>query len=103
MSDDSLPAVWSSDQPTGRTTVVAAVDAALAEDRVSRHKERRVRIACVLALAVLCPALLWFAAHGRTPLVRGGYALMAAGTAVMVFAEWMYLVWSREGLPGTAN
>ena len=31
------------------------------------------------------------------------YALMAAGTAVLVFAEWMYLDWSRQALPGPAD
>ena len=103
MSDDSLPALWTSDQPSSKLMVIAAVNAALIEDRTRRDKERWVRIVCVLAVAVLCPVLLWCAAYGKTPLVRAGYALMAAGAAVMVFAEWMYLAWSREGLPGSAN
>jgi hypothetical protein len=52
---------------------------------------------------LLLPVLLWSAAHGVTPLVRGAYALMAAGGAVIVFAEWSYLEWSRQALPGPAD
>jgi hypothetical protein len=62
-----------------------------------------VRIAFVIALCLLCPATLWCAAYGKTPLVRGAYALMGAGTAVAVFAEWLYLSWSRQALPGPAD
>jgi hypothetical protein len=43
---------------------------------------------------------VWCAAFGATPLVRGGYALMAVGTAMMIFAEWVFLAWSRQALPG---
>jgi len=103
MSDDSLRAVWVSGQPIDKASVMAAVHTALTEDRAVREKERWVRIASVLAVAVLCPGLLWCAAFGLTPLVRGGYALMAAGTAVLVFAEWTYLDWSRQALPGPAD
>jgi hypothetical protein len=38
--------------------------------------------------------------HGITPLVRGGYALMAAGAAILVYAEWTYLEWFQQGRPG---
>ena len=103
MSDDALPAVWIADSPMPNSTVLTAIDAALNEDRADREKERAIRIASALALALLCPALLWFAAYGATPLVRGGYALIAAGTAVLVFAEWAYLAWSRQALPGPAD
>ena len=51
----------------------------------------------------MCPVLLWAAAHGKTPLVRGGYALMALGAGLAVFAEWMYLSWSRQALPGPVD
>lgn len=103
MSDDSLPAVWTADSPPQNNTVLTAMNAVLNEDRTCREKERAIRIASVLALALLCPALLWCAAYGTTPLVRGGYALMAAGTAVLVSAEWIYLAWSRQALPGPAD
>jgi len=46
---------------------------------------------------------LWLAAYGKTPLVRGAYALMGAGTAVAMFADWMYLTWSRHAIPGPAD
>ena len=103
MNDDSLPALWIADPPVQKNTVLTAINAALNEDRACREKERAIRIASVLALALLCPALLWYAAYGATPLVRGGYALMAAGTAVLVSTEWIYLAWSRQALPGPAD
>ena len=103
MNDDALPAVWIADPPIQKDTVLTAINAVLDEDRACRGKERSIRVASVLALALLCPALLWCAAYGITPLVRGGYALMAAGTAVLVSTEWIYLAWSRQTLPGPAD
>jgi hypothetical protein len=103
MSDDSLPAVWIADPPIQKNTVLTAINAVLNEDRACREKERAIRIGSLLALALLCPALLWCAAYGTTPLVRGGYALMAAGAAVLVSTEWIYLAWSRQALPGPAD
>jgi hypothetical protein len=92
-----------SDRPVARETVMSAVEAALRQDRAGRDKERRIRTVSVLALAVLFPVLVWCAAHGITPLVRGGYALMAAGAAILVYAEWTYLEWFRQALPGPAD
>ena len=103
MNDDSLPAVWIADAPIQKNTVLMAMNAVLSEDRACRDKERAIRIASVLVLALLCPALLWCAAYGTTPLVRGGYALMAVGSAVLVSTEWIYLAWSRQALPGPAD
>ena len=103
MSDDSLPAVWIADPAMQKNTVLTAINAVLNEDYACREKERAIRIASVLALALLCPALLWCAAYGTTPLVRGGYALMAAGTAILVSTEWIHLAWSRQALPGPAD
>ena len=103
MNDDSLPAVWIAEPPIQKDTVLMAMNAVLSEDRACREKERAIKVASVLALALLCPALLWCAAYGTTPLVRGAYALMAAGTAVLVSTEWIYLAWSRQSLPGPAD
>ena len=100
MNDDVLPAIWMSDPPVDKEQVMIAMNAVLDEDRAVRVKERGIRIASVLVLALLCPALMWGAAFGVTPLVRGGYALMAVGAAVLVATEWMYLTWSRQALPG---
>jgi len=82
---------------------MTAMNAVLNEDRALRDKDRGTRIAAGLALALLCPALLWCAAYGIAPLVRGGYALMAAGTAILVSTGWMYAAWSRQALPGPAD
>ena len=66
------------------------MNAVLDEDRAARDKDRRTHIAAGSVLALLCPALLWCAAYGITPLVRGGYALMATGTAILVSTGWRY-------------
>jgi hypothetical protein len=103
MNDDALPAIWTSDSPVDKEAVMSAMNAVLDEDRAVRDKDRRIRVAFLLALAVLCPVLVWGAAYGISPLVRGGYGLMAVGTALLVATEWMYLAWSREALPGPAD
>ena len=103
MNDESLPAIWTADSPVEQEAVMSTMNAVLNEDRAVRDKDRRVRIAGFLALAVLCPVLVWGAAYGISPLVRGGYGLMAVGTALLVATEWMYLTWSREALPGPAD
>jgi hypothetical protein len=100
MNDDALPAIWTSDSPVNKEAVMSAM---LDEDRALRDKDLRIRIAFALALAVLCPVLVWGAAYGISPLVRGGYGLMAVGTALLVATEWMYLTWSRQALPGPAD
>jgi hypothetical protein len=103
MSQDPLPAVWISDPPPGRDAVMTVMNAVLDEDRAAHAKDRGAAIAGGLALALFCPALLWCAAYGIAPLVRGGYALMAVGTAILVSTGWMYSAWSRQALPGPAD
>jgi len=103
LSDDTLTAMWRSDRTVDKQTVMTAVDAVLREDRAARDKERRIRLVAAIVLALLCPLLLWGAVYGVTPLVRGGYALMAAGSAILVYAEWTYLDWLRQARPGPAD
>lgn len=105
MSDDasSLRAVWMSDPSVKADDVMSAVGRVLDKDRAARASERQVRIGGVLAMALLMPALIWAAAYGVTPLVRGAYALMAVGCAAMIAAEWAYLEWSRRAMPGPAD
>jgi hypothetical protein len=100
MTNDTLRAVWRSDEPVQKEILMTTLDAVLEEDRADQQRERWLRLGAMLVLGLLCPALLWFAAFGRAPLVRGGYALMAAGAAVAIFAEWMHRGWSRQALPG---
>ena len=104
MNDETsaLPAIWMSGESTGNG-VTSAIDAALDKDRAARERDGRVRRGSLVAVTCLLPPLLWAAAHGVTPLVRGAYALMAGGVAVLVYAEWMYLDWSRQALPGPAD
>lgn len=103
MNDDSLSAIWTSDPPPDKEAVMTAMNAVLEEDRAARDKDRRIRIGSIVALALFCPVLLWCAAYGISPLIRGGYALMAMGVAIVVAAEWMYLTWSRLALPGPVD
>jgi hypothetical protein len=108
MSDDSLRAIWTLDPPPlspllSHDALITATNAVLDEDRAARDKDRRVHILGGCALALLCPALLWCAAYGVNPLVRGGYALMAAGTAILVSTGWLYSAWSRQALPGPVD
>jgi len=105
MSDDALPlrTLWMSDMPVDEDEMTSAIAQVLEKDRVARAKDRRIRLFGVLAMALLIPSLVWFAAHGVTPLVRGAYALMAIGCAVLLAAEWAYLEWSRQALPGPAD
>jgi hypothetical protein len=105
MNDEAhvLSAVWMSEHAVDRARVLSAIDAVLDKDRAARARERKMRIGALAALVVLLPILVWAAAHGVTPLVRGAYALMAVGGAVIVFAEWTYLEWSRQALPGPAD
>lgn len=95
----TLSAVWMSDQSGGGGRVTTLVDRVLAQDRDARARDRRVRLVGLLAVVGLMPLLVWAAAHGVTPLVRGAYALMAVGSAAIAAAEWMYLDWSRQALP----
>ena len=82
---------------------MTAMNAVLDEDRAARDKDRRIRVGSIVALAFLCSILMWCAVFGISPLVRGGYALMAVGAALLVSLEWTYLTWSRQALPGPAD
>jgi hypothetical protein len=103
MTDDALRAAWIGTQPANKETLMTAMNTVLDEYHSAEEKDRWVQLASVIAVALLCPALLWCAAYGITPLVRGGYALMAVGIAVILFAEWMRRSWSRQALPGPAD
>jgi hypothetical protein len=102
MNDDAfaLRAAWMSEPPVSENTLRTAVDQVLEKDRAERLRERRLRVAGVVALVFLVPVLIWAAAYGVAPLVRGAYALMAVGCAAGLVAEWLYLEWSRRALPG---
>ena len=56
MSDDSLPALWTSaPPPLNRDAVMRAMNAVLGEDRAARDKNRRIHIAAGLVLALCVP------------------------------------------------
>lgn len=105
LNDDTLSAIWTSEGSAGvdKEKVMNVVNTVLDEDRTAREQERRIRLVLLVVLALFCPVLVWCAAFGVAPLVRGGYALMAAGAAMVVCAEWTYLEWLRRALPGPAD
>lgn len=105
MNDDAVRSVWLAVQTSGDASAIGTpmVESVLREEGLANQEERRIRSLLAVALIVLCPVLLWAAAHGRTPLVRGAYGLMAVGVSVLVAAEWLWLRWSRQGLPGPAD
>ena len=73
------------------------------EDEASLKKERRVNLIAAPLQMILFPLLVYSAAFGKTPIVRAGYALMAAGIAISLFAFWVSANWSRQALPGSAD
>ncbi len=103
MTDDALRALWTEPQSPSMEIDKTAMAALLGEYEVAQKSERLQRRVAIVAEACLFPALLWCTAFGRTPLVRGGFALMAVGTGVVLFALWMNRAWSRQALPGPAN
>lgn len=105
MSDDAFPlqALWMSDPSVGEEELMSAVNHVIERDRAARVRERRIRGGGVVALTLLVPTLVWSAAFGVTPLVRGAYALMAVGCAAIIAAELVYLEWTRQALPGAVD
>lgn len=96
MTDDERR-MWTDWAASGNA---ADVDAILAQDRADRDRERTARRGALASQIVLLPLLLWCTARGVTPLVRGAFALMSVGSAAVAAAEWLYLDWSRQALPG---
>jgi hypothetical protein len=105
MTDDaaSLRSAWTSDASAVHEDLAATVQSVLDRDRATRTRERRSRVGGIVALALLVPVLVWAGAHGVTPLIRGAYAMMAVGCGLIVVAEWLFLDWSAQALPGPAD
>ena len=103
MSHDALPAVWVSHPDTHKENLMTVMNAVLDVDRAACEKDRWVHVAALIAVGLLCPLCCGSLRYGRTPLVRGGYSLMAMGTAMILFAEWLHRTWSRQALPGAAD
>jgi hypothetical protein len=80
MNDDALRTAWTSNKPAHEEAIMTAVSAVLEEDRAGHEKERWVQLGGLIALGLLCPALLWFAAFG-----------------------WTHRRWSRQALPGPSD
>lgn len=103
MHDDALVRAWMANDEAPGEPIRRAVDAALVQDRSEHDKGRLMRQLSLGCAALLWIVLLWCAAHGITPLVRGGYALMATGTAVMLFAGFSFASWKVQARPGAKD
>lgn len=95
----ALQAAWMSGSASSDDRIRSAV-ARIVDKDAAQRRERQLRIGGLAAMLSLVPVLLWAAAYGVAPLVRGAYALMAAGCVAIVVVEWLYLDWSRRALPG---
>ena len=63
MNHDALHAVWVSHPDTHKENLMTVMNAVLEEDRSACETDRRVHVWAVIAVGLLCPALLWFAAR----------------------------------------
>ncbi len=75
----------------------------LDDDKASRKKDQRTNLWATPLQVILLPVLFWVTAIGKTPMVRAGYGLMAAGLAISLFAVWIFENWSRQALPGPVD
>jgi hypothetical protein len=100
MDDRALFDQWTAGDRADREAVRKTLDTVLAADRMAQKRGRLARVSVTTLAALLFVALLWCAAHGVTPVVRGGYALMAAGLAMLLFAEYAYASWEWGRRPG---
>lgn len=100
MTQDPLQKLWISPEITKKENVMHSIQSILERDAACRKREQRASLWLAPVYVLLAPALLWFAAIGKTPVVRAGYALMASGVAIALFAGWLFASWSRQALPG---
>jgi hypothetical protein len=101
MTDDAaaLQVLWMSgreDAGDMHGTIARVLD----QDRAERAREQRIGGAGAIVMLALVPVLIWASVYGISPLVRAAYALMGAGCVAGVVAQWLYLSWSRQALPG---
>ena len=103
MTPDPLQELWTLQETTRKETVMNSIQLILDEDKACRKREHRANLRVAPVHLVLLPILLWFAAIAKTPLVREGYALMAAGVAIGLSVSWLFASWSRQALPGPVD
>jgi hypothetical protein len=100
MRQDPLQEIWTLQETEQKETVMKSIELILAQDEADREKQRRAHLWWTPLHLALLPLLFYCAATGKTPVVRAGYALMAAGIAVATSATWLFASWSRQALPG---
>ena len=103
MKQDPLQEIWISQETKKEDTVMNSIQLILAQDQAHQEKQRRMNLWWAPLHLVLLPLLFFCAATGKTPVVRAGYALMAAGLAIALSAGWLFESWSRQALPGPVD
>lgn len=105
MTRDPLQEIWTSQETQGqeKENIMNTIQSILAQDQADQERQRRMNLWGVPLQLVLLPLLFYCAATGKTPVVRAGYALMAAGLAISVSAAWLFASWSRQALPGPVD
>lgn len=103
MKPDPLQELWTSQKTEEQESVMNSIQLILAQDQADQDKQRRTSMWWAPLHLVLLPLLFFCAATGKTPVVRAGYALMAAGLAIAVSADWLFASWSRQALPGPVD
>src|SRR4051812_26672941 len=102
MSSESLQNLWTNQQ-LSKEPLTTMIENVLHENSAMERKECLTNRVSGAMFIVLIPLLLWFAAIGKTAIVREGYALMAVGLAVSLACHWMYSSWKRQSLPGPVD
>ena len=107
MTQDPLQEIWTSqaseEEAKEKETLMKTIDSILAQDRADQEQQRRANLWWAPFHLLLMPLLFYCAATGKTPVVRAGYALMAAGFAIAASAGWLFASWSRQALPGPVD
>lgn len=103
MKPDPLQEIWISQEKENKETMMNSIQLILDQDKASQEKERRANLWWACVHVALLPLLFLAAASGNAPIVRAGYALMAAGLAISLSAAWLFASWSRQALPGPVD
>lgn len=100
MRRDPLQEIWTSQETEAKETVMNSIQLILAQDQADQERQRRANLWWAPLHLVLLPLVFFCAATGKTPVVRAGYSLMAAGLAIAASAGWLFGSWSRPGFAG---
>ena len=106
MRPEPLQELWSSQEINNtedKETLMNSIQLILAQDQAIQEKQRRFNLWMAPVQLVILLLVFLCVAHGRTPIVRAGYALMAVGLTILLSVIWLFESWSRKALPGPVD